>query len=241
VFISNETRLFAWLHRAVGVTAASDVLVYREREAFTAHLQRELPKVVRQFYEGLAPPGTVHWGDKNPHYASPENRGCLETVAELFPTSRFVHLIRDGRDVVASGLRGVWRSFDSVHEMWTSHIEIGQRFGKEIGPTRYYELRYEDLVADDVTAAAGMFRFLRIEMHPAVATFCRAQRLQRTPFCDPTRDLSRDVTGSDWATVLSPAQRLRSLELLADDLVALGYETPSSLESALVNERAGLS
>ena len=44
-------------------------------------LRNTLPDVVRSFYRQLGP-NTRYWGDKNPHYADPNNRGCLALTAE---------------------------------------------------------------------------------------------------------------------------------------------------------------
>jgi hypothetical protein len=228
VFVSNETRLFVWVHRCLTCVAADEAALYRERQPFLEHLHAAYPGLIRDFYRKLRP-AAVHWGDKNPHYASPENRGCLDTIRALFPAARFLHVLRDGRDVVSSGLRGVWRDFDAVHHMWATHADVGSAFGRSLPPGQYYELRYETLVRDDVSAAADLFCFLGLEMHPATAKFCKAQQVKRTPYCVPSRDLSHGATGSDWATLLTPAQRLRSLELLGEGLVRHGYETEASL------------
>ena len=59
-----------------------------------------------------------------------------------------------------------------------------------------------------------MFRFLGIELDPAVEAFCRGQQEKRTPFKDPTRDLEKGVTASDWPSIFSPEEQARSLELI---------------------------
>jgi hypothetical protein len=228
VFVSNEMRLFVWAHRSLKGETEDEAALYRERQPFLEHLYGAYPRLIRDFYRKLRPAAT-HWGDKNPHYASPQNRGCLDTILALFPSARFIHVLRDGRDVVSSGLRGVWRNFDAVHDMWTTHTDTGSAFGRSLPPGQYYELRYETLVRDDTAAAADLFRFLGLDLHPATAKFCKAQQAKRTPYCVPSRDLSRGAGGSDWATLLTAPQRLRSLDLLGEGLVRYGYETNASL------------
>lgn len=231
VHVSDETRIFAWVHDAYRRLTADERTCYRMREELVDYLGRTLAGYVRDFYRELAPDARF-WGDKNPHYVHPHNEGCLETILELFPEARFVHIMRDGRDVVTSGLRGVWTDFDAVHRMWVSHLEIGCSFGRALPPEQYLEFRYEDLIRDDLAMARRIFEFAGIDMHPAVERFCRNQQESRTPFCTPSRDIRADVTGSDWADYLSPEEQLQSLELLGDGLVRFGYETPESLESA---------
>jgi hypothetical protein len=237
-FISHETRIFGWLNQAVAVLPNDDRFVLNERRAFVERLRAELPPVIRAFYRNLAPE-VRYWGDKNPHYAARYNAGSLDVVAELFPRSRFVHIVRDGRDVVSSLLRKrdedgrPWvKNFEQAHQVWTVHVENGSSFGRKLPSNRYFEIRYEDLVADDVAMARELFGFLGLELHPAVEGFCRDQRDYRTPFMGPTRDLSKGVAGSDWETVLNRDQQRRSLELLGPQLVHYGYETELSLAKA---------
>jgi hypothetical protein len=233
VFISHETRVFAWLHRALASTG-NELLVGNERELFVEHLRAVLPEAMRDFYRRLAP-GVRYWGDKNPHYTDPRVVGSLDLVADLFPRALFVHLIRDGRDVVASLVRKRrpngrrWATFEEAHDIWNSHVRVGRAFGERLPRDRYLELRYETLVADDVAVAATVFRFLGVEPDPAVDAFCRTQRALRTPFKEPTRDLGRGIAASEWSAVLSPEEQSRSLDLIGKQLVLYGYETQESL------------
>ncbi|HYP54254.1 MAG TPA: sulfotransferase [Pyrinomonadaceae bacterium] len=100
---------------------------------------------VRTFYRLYAARfGKPRWGDKTPAY-------CLhmDKIEEVLPEARFVHIIRDGRDVALS-LRGLWFSpGDSIEEragLWRSWILTARRLGKR--RRHYTEVRYEDLIAD---------------------------------------------------------------------------------------------
>ena len=243
IYVSHETRVFAWLHAVVNVLPQSDQFVVTERERFVSHLRATLPAVLRDFYEQLNP-DTRYWGDKNPHYADPNNRGCLALIAELFPGTRFVNLVRDGRDVVASLVRRAhengdpWVDFDAAHRTWNTHVEIGRSFGARQAPGSYLEIRYEDFVRDDVVGAKELCAFLDLDLPPAVEEFCAAQRQRRTPLSSPTRESIGDPASSDWATVFSHEEQVRSLDLLGPQLVNLGYETEDSLR-ALRHAAAG--
>ena len=157
-------------------------------------------------------------------------------VAELYPGSRFIHIIRDGRDVATSLVRkqdtdgNPWVTFDTAHTTWTSHMDLGCEFGRALVPERYFEVRYEDLIADDLAVAGELFKFLGIPLHPAVTAFCQAEQAERTPLSGPTRDLEAGIGASEWSRVFSLAEQVRSLELLGAHLVRYGYETETSLE-----------
>ena len=140
VNISNETRLFVWAQRALA-SIDDDQVAFMERDEFEDYLRRRLPALIRAFYEERWPRETV-WGDKNPHYADPQNKPALELVNDLFPGAKFIHVIRDGRDVVASLLRKFhpdgrpWISWEGAHEIWNSHIATGHEFVQEAGRKR---------------------------------------------------------------------------------------------------------
>lgn len=234
VFISRETRLFVWAHESLNVLTQRKQSLLNHRQEFVEHLYGAYPKLIRDFYRTLRPRAR-YWGDKNPHYASKGHQGCLETINTLFPGTRFIHILRDGRDVVSSLVRKrdksgePWTDFEGAHRIWTSHIDLGCEFGRSQLPSQYFELRYEDLIRDDVGIARKLFDFLGIEIHPNVVEFCQDQQEERTPLSRPTRDLNVGATMSDWRKSLTPVQQLRSLELLGEHLVRYGYETEASL------------
>jgi hypothetical protein len=241
VFISHETRIFAWLHHVLNEATQERRFLVTSKETFIAYLRTELPRVVRDFYRSLAAEAR-YWGDKNPGYPDRTNGDCLGTIADLFPAAWFVHIIRDGRDVCSSLVRmkdpggAPWVEFDGAHLLWASLVDNGCEFGRSLPPERYLEVRYERLVTDDIAVARELFGFLGLDLDPAVEAFCLEQQRERTPFSNPARDLSAGATGSPWSTTFTPEQRLRSLELIGDQLVRYAYETEVSLEAL----RAGI-
>lgn len=241
IFLTNESRIFLWLHQSVSVIPYNDEFLLEHREEFIAHLHDTLPDVIRSFYRKMAPDARL-WGDKYPIYASSHRHaGCLNAIVSLFPDTRFINIIRDGRDVVCSLIRKShedgrpWATFEGAHQVWNGHLRGGCSFGRAQSPDRYLELRYEDVVQDDAQAAQQILEFLGIEMHPKVVDFCHAQQEGRTPLSEPTRDLSKGAVQSTWAELLSPEEQLCSLGLIGEQLVEHGYETHASL--AALRER----
>ncbi|MFN8524463.1 MAG: sulfotransferase [Chloroflexota bacterium] len=116
---------------------------------------------LRTFYQLYARRrGKRRGGDK-----SPMNGRYLVRIQELLPEARFIHIIRDGRDVMVS-LRPMW--YSPGHEPST----IARYWRDEILRTRaaaahlrdYLEIRYEDLLTDARGLLAGLCDFLDMPM-----------------------------------------------------------------------------
>jgi hypothetical protein len=74
----------------------------------------------------------------------------MHDINSLFPNTKFIHIIRDGRDVAQSVLKMDWGPNDIIEaaEWWRDHVRLGRCMGKMLPPDRYMEIRYEDLVLD---------------------------------------------------------------------------------------------
>lgn len=142
-FLDAVTGMATWQDANIERAEFEDAL--GEFEPFT------VAEGVRAFYRIYARRfGKSRWGDKTPAY-------CLhmDRIEKLLPEARFVHIIRDGRDVALS-LRGLWFSpGDSIEELanlWRSWIMTARRLGRR--RRHYMEVRYEELIED----APGVLR-----------------------------------------------------------------------------------
>src|SRR5205807_2863750 len=78
--------------------------------------------------------GKTRYGDKTPSYVR-----CLRQLADLFPESRFIHIVRDGRDVALSILELDFgaATIDEAELEWAHLVRRGRRAGRRLGPDRY--------------------------------------------------------------------------------------------------------
>ena len=105
-----------------------------------------LPQALRAVGEAYAlAAGKPRWGDKTPGYVT-----AMELIQGALPEARFVHVIRDGRDVAVSLAGVAWGPEDAAGaaKLWSRRIRIARRQAARLAPGTYTEVRYEELVSD---------------------------------------------------------------------------------------------
>jgi hypothetical protein len=129
--------------------------------------------------EVLARSGKARWAEKDPTYTL-----SLDFIEELFPDALYVHLLRDGRDVVAS-FRDRWGYLSAARAArteWARYVAAARSFGRRVGPERFLEVRYERLVADPEAEARRIFTFLGEDFVPEVVAFDPAEHTATTRY-----------------------------------------------------------
>lgn len=164
------------------------------------------------------------WGDKRPNYIQD-----LDAVLALFPDAQVVHVVRDGRDCVASLKRMPWWTFGypaSVYK-WARAIDTGLRAREELRPDQYHEVRYEELVADPATELGALCAFLGEDFDPAMLEHHRSSEEKVPEYKDWHEQVHRPVSQSAvqrWQRDLD-ADEIRLFEHVAgEQLDAMGYE-----------------
>src|SRR5688572_28643226 len=88
--------------------------------------------------------GKPRWGEKTPNHLY-----FWPFIEESFPQARIVHIVRDGRDVALSQVKAPFgpKTIATAAERWVGFVERIRELGRRIGPGRYVEVKYEDLLA----------------------------------------------------------------------------------------------
>jgi hypothetical protein len=170
-------------------------------------------------------------GDKTPSYVL-----SLPTLHGLWPTAKFVHIIRDGRDVclsmvnwqkaqVAAGRLATW-SEDPVltTALWWKHrVQLGREDGSALGPELYYEIRYEALVSQPATECAALCDFLGLPYDNAMLRFHEG-REKADPSLDAKKAWRPTTSGlRDWRSQMTLGDIERFEAAAGDLLEELGY------------------
>lgn len=167
--------------------------------------------------------GKPRWGDKRPGYYQ-----YIPALLRLFPDAQIVHLIRDGRDCVASLQSMPWfdRDIHAAICYWTEAIDSGRRAAGRLPAGAYTEIRYEDLVADPPARLAELCGFLGEEYDPAMAEPHKIAAStipeRKTYHADTQRQVQASPAGT-WQERLKPAEIALCEAAMGSRLRSLGY------------------
>ncbi|GAA3841738.1 sulfotransferase [Sphaerisporangium flaviroseum] len=232
----NRRRLAEWIatdkttkFRELGIDRASYV---RRAAEGPGSLGSVTGEAFRAYAERFGKP---RWGDKRPSYVK-----HVDVLLRLFPDAQFIHLIRDGRDCVASLKEMPWFTLDVFHAIatWAESIDQGRRYARRLPADGYYELRYEDLTADPQGELTKLCGFLGEEFDPAM---CEPRHMATTAVpahkvwhSNTHREVTRTRVGS-WTTRLAPWEIALCEEVLGGRLQAQGYEVTGRSRAAMTH------
>lgn len=166
--------------------------------------------------------GKQRYGDK-----TPVNVLHMPRIAEVLPEARFVHIIRDGRDVTVSYLEhgllagGV---AESAYR-WRTQVRRGREDGRRLGTSRYREVRYEALVETPEDVLRDLCDFVELAYTAEMLRHDDPQRVVPPPFRGIHGNVARAPTPGlrDWRRDLDP-ENVALFEAIAGDLLEeLGY------------------
>jgi Sulfotransferase family len=149
----------AFADRFLGATG------WTERPTAEAFAQSGAPPTFAAFYAWLctleAPAGRAlrFWGDNTPRYVS-----LIPQLNRAYPDARFLHVVRDPRDVVRSALE-VWFGGNTAltaAEEWVERVGAGLAAQQLLGD-RLKVVRFEDLLRDPTATLRSVADWLGVE------------------------------------------------------------------------------
>jgi hypothetical protein len=107
---------------------------------------------------------------------------------------------------------------------WRTEVDAAQRLGRRVGPRRYHELRYEELVVDPEHELRRICDFAGLAYEPAMLEYAAQVDVSAKPH---QQSLKRPPTAGlrDWRTQLSAGDVAGFEEVAGDLLRRLGYDT----------------
>jgi hypothetical protein len=171
-------------------------------------------------------------GDKTPNHVRQ-----IQVLHALWPRARFIHLVRDGRDVCLSLLSWkrkaarlaelfpTWASdpVTTAALCWERDVRQGQQKGRPLGQSLYCEVRYEHLVHRPKDEATKLCSFLGVSYEENMLQFHQG-RTRPEPGLSPKAAWLPITPGlRDWKTQMPPGDVERFEAAAGGLLDELGY------------------
>jgi len=176
----------------------------------------------------------THWG--NLDIATLD---YMDRVNAWFPTARFLHIVRDGRDVALSHRTMPYGATNAVDcaLAWRHRLHANLKMGAMVGMERYRVVRYEDLIQDPERTLEGICHFLGIEYCSDMLRYPEMVR-EKIPedrrWLWPAIDQPPDQGKIErWRREMSSSARLSFEAEAGDVLRKLGYPCPELVPRTL--------
>jgi hypothetical protein len=152
----------------------------------------------------------------------PENSFRVRWLSAIFPAARFIHIIRDGRDVALSLRQRGWDGVTTYDfaENWRDDVSGAVNAGRALGPEMYLEVSYEDLVLRTEPTLRRICAFLREDFEDVMLHFYEGaeneiptwesqyhEKTRRPPQVNDVQRWKREMSGLHVAIFESVAGR----------------------------------
>lgn len=179
--------------------------------------------------------GKVRWGDKSPMHTI-----FLDRLIRLWPRAPIIHLIRDGRDVIASLQNKMRRGLEPRESVittafhWKYYISCVQRFRAAHPQSSILNVHYEDLTRDPEGELKKVCAHLGESYEPEMLSldYCN------TAYPGGEGTGIRSPTRGKWRELFTEREQRLILAIIGRELQACGYLDRAPSVSLTPTERA---
>lgn len=201
-----------------------DATEFRERVASLSGVGvRDLVEVVYRWH--MESEGKSRWGDKTPAYIE-----IVPALAAMFGDAKFIHLIRDGRDVAKSFQRQGWHGpwMHGYAREWLRAAALDLKLTGTPLNERILRVRYEDLVLQPEAALRRICAFIDESFEDRMLLW-RGRIEEAIPGRDRKihSSLGRDMGLSDvgrWKREMTAREVFVAEAFIGTQLSRFGYE-----------------
>ncbi len=174
-------------------------------------------------------PNAHLWGDQ-----TIQNAQRLPWIMQTFPQARYLHVLRDGRDVIGSYLKNreaipyVDNSdiIEFALERWRSAVQAATNAKKQLPAEQFLEIRYEDLVQSPEPVLQRVCNFAGIHCTPQMLNYWQSDTTVEDRYQSFHQNLKKPVFASSigsWQTRLNDPQKEQIQRELGSLLTQTGY------------------
>ena len=189
------------------------------KEEFNLFVKYFFEKVYLKIFEKK--PDATHVLDKHPDYSH-----HIDLIKRTIPNAKFVHVIRDGRDVVVSMISATKRigfgagNIEAVSDAWKRHVQNAMK-AKVYGEKHYLEIRYEELIEHGKLSLPKVFDFCELDYTNELINSINDKTIYSSS--NPNITHSERKMNIIWKNKLSLKQKYIFNNIAGDLLVELGY------------------
>jgi len=191
--------------------------------------ERTLAFILNEFYRymGIAAGYTDFiWGDK-----TPLNVFYLSEIDQVFPDAKYIHIYRDGCDVVYSYLQmGRYNKIEDAAQRWLNSVKLSREFGYS-RKNRYLELSYEDLVISPENKMSNVCDFLEINYSSEILKIVPAEKMGDVVIHQHHKNVINEINKKSIGKGrknLTMSEMLLLKKLIGKRLIELGYDLPET-------------
>ncbi|MBN1483081.1 MAG: sulfotransferase [Chloroflexia bacterium] len=186
--------------------------------------ERSLARIIDEIFSRYIQerfPEALLWGDQ-----SPINTLYLAWIYRTFPQGKYIHLLRDGRDVVSSMLGTKRTTLERATNRWIITVEQSLQLQQQIETSQFLEVRYEDLVTYPAETLQKICHLLGITYNEQMLEYWKQPTTLEHKHFDFHRNLDQPVFTSSigkWKQRLTLEQQRYVLSKTSNLLERLQY------------------
>ena len=160
------------------------------------------------------------WGEQSPIHTL-----YAPWIYRVFPRGKYLHLLRDGRDAIASMIERDYSLAYST-QRWMVSVKRTYALRSVLANDQFLEIRYEDLVSGPEETLRQVANFVGIEFRSEMLDYWKLPTTIEHKFMEHHRNLNKPVFTSSigkWRERLTPEQQQYVMKKAAALLKQLHY------------------
>lgn len=144
----------------------------------------------------------------------------FDRLSIIFPEAKYIHFIRDGRDVALSNIGMGWAGnvFTGV-QRWVDAEQLWDRVCSNLTKDQYIEIRYEELVSSPFEVLNKLCEFLGVAYHDGMLLYHKETNYS-LPDASHVQSWKRKLSDSDVSLIEGRAHKM---------LISRNYELSGQL------------